>query len=477
MRIARLLRLIFAALIAGGGLCLAGPAAFAQGRVALVLGNSAYAHGGRLANPPNDAAAVATSLRQVGFEVFTQGDLGKVQLEAALKSFTRAAAGADIAVVYYAGHGIEKGGTNYLIPVDATLAADSDIDFEAVPLDLVMHAVAGASRLKVVILDACRNNPFRDTMRRSSGTRGIGQGLAKPPDPEEGDMLVAYAAEAGSTAEDGTGGNSPFAAALARHLPDPDVDIRIMFGRIRDDVRTATQRRQEPAVYESLGGEQFFMKTAVPAGGAILTAGPPAFAPAPDARALDLAFWQSVQASDDRAQLQAYLDQYPKGTFAAAARAKIAALDATPPPAPPLQRARRPLVSAASEGRAAEVAPAGSAAAGFDGRWDVVQTCPRSTDGAAPFVNGLSAVVVRGQLHAERGTPGQPGWVTLDGMIGPDGEANLQARGLTGPQIYSINHTPPGQPYRHPVTAHFGPERGAGRWLAQRVCEFTFTRR
>src|SRR5579859_6162600 len=331
--IARLVHPVLIALaICLTGALVAAPAS-AETRVALVIGNSAYAHGGRLNNPANDAAAVAQSLRKVGFTVVLQTDLGKVELEAALKSFTRATAGADIALVYFAGHGVEKGGTNYLIPVDATLASDADIDFEAVPLDLVMHAVGGATKLKIVILDACRNNPFRDAMRRSAGTRGIGQGLAKPPDPEEGDMLVAYAAEAGSTAEDGAGANSPFATALARHLPDPGVDIRIMFGKIRDDVRTATGMRQEPAVYESLGGEQFFMApgATTPASetrGTVIAQNPAA---PPDAKTMDLTFWQSVRASNDPVQLKAYLDQYPNGAFAAVAKAKIAALQAPRP--------------------------------------------------------------------------------------------------------------------------------------------------
>src|SRR5580658_7203452 len=305
------------------GLLLAASPVHAETRVALVIGNSAYAHGGRLTNPANDSALVAQALRRVGFTVIARSDLGKEDLEAALKSFTRAAGGADIALVYYAGHGIEKGGTNYLLPVDASLAADTDIDFEAVPLDLVMHSVGGATRLKIVILDACRDNPFRDAMRRSAGTRGIGMGLAKPPDPEEGDMLVAYAAEAGSTAEDGAGADSPFATALARHIPDPGVDIRIMFGKIRDDVRKATNQRQEPAVYESLGGEQFFMVPGAPVPGQTVASGPAA---PPDARTMDLTFWQSVETSNDPGQLNAYLTQYPQGAFAALARAKIEAL-------------------------------------------------------------------------------------------------------------------------------------------------------
>jgi hypothetical protein len=495
MRIARLVHpAVFALALCLGSFLAAAPAS-AESRVALVIGNSAYAHGGRLTNPANDATAVAQSLRKVGFTVVLQTDLGKNDLEAALKSFTRASAGADIALVYFAGHGVEKGGTNYLIPVDATLASDADIDFEAVPLDLVMHAVSGATKLKIVVLDACRNNPFRDAMRRSAGTRGIGQGLAKPPDPEEGDMLVAYAAEAGSTAEDGTGANSPFATALARHLGDPGVDIRIMFGRIRDDVRAATGMRQEPAVYESLGGEQFFMAP----GGAESKGTRAAQNPAapPDAKTMDLTFWQSVAGSNDPAQLKAYLDQYPNGAFVALAKAKITALQAGPPGARARFAARSqavgPQAAAEPAGQAgAGVArPAGAApmaqgqmgqgpmgggrASRFDGPWRVAQTCPNPEDPAHPFAPlGFTVHVHSGRVHGSRGVAEQPGWLALDGIIEPDGAATLAAQGVTGRA--SLNGMPAGSPYSNVLSAHFTETGGEGHWLAKRTCQFTFTR-
>jgi uncharacterized caspase-like protein len=434
----------------------------ADTRVALVIGNSAYMHGGRLTNPANDAALVAQSLRKVGFNVTARSDLGKTDLEAALKSFTRAAAGADIALVYYAGHGIEKGGVNYLVPVDATLAADSDVDFEAVPLDLVMHSVGGATRLKIVILDACRNNPFRETMRRTSGTRGIGQGLAKPPDPEEGDMLVAYAAQAGATAEDGSGANSPFAESLARHIPDQGVDIRLMFGKIRDDVRAATHRRQEPTVYESLGGEQFVMAPGAGKAMAVATASAP-----PDARTVDLTFWQSVEGSGEVAQYNAYLNQFPSGAFAALAREKIEALSRQP--------AAPPGGSAPVENRPAsrDIATGPTT---FDGRWVVVQTCPASQDGAAGYSFQFPAEVRNAHLTGERGEADHPGWVSLDGVIQADGSAQLEAHGRTGMAQYAIGHVGSGVEFRRLVSAHFDGDKGAGQWVANRICQFAFNR-
>jgi uncharacterized caspase-like protein len=501
VRNARLVHsIVFALAVWLGGIVAAGPAS-AESRVALVIGNSAYAHGGRLTNPANDATQVAQSLRKVGFNVVLQTDLGKNDLEAALKSFTRASAGADIALVYYAGHGIEHGGTNYLIPIDATLASDADIDFEAVPLDLVMHSVVGATKLKIVILDACRNNPFRDAMRRTAGTRGIGQGLAKPPDPEEGDMLVAYAAEAGSTAEDGTGANSPFATALARHLPDPDVDIRIMFGRIRDDVRTATGMRQEPAVYESLGGEQFDMATATPEAPAAKTAGAKTRgtvvaqnAAPPDPKMMDLTYWQSVQGSNDPAQLKSYLEQYPNGAFAALAKDKIAALQAPATSTQPRRMARSqpigvqtadatavPTAQAgtgqapAGQGALREGPPRGGRAGRFDGPWRVSQTCPNPQDPAHPFAPlGFTVHVHGGRVHGSRGVADQPGWLALDGIIEADGAATLAARGVTGRA--ALNGMPAGSPFSNVMTAHFTETGGEGHWAAKRACQFSFAR-
>jgi uncharacterized caspase-like protein len=168
---------------------------------------------------------------------------------------------ADVAIVFYAGHGFEMNGTNYLVPTDAKLERDFDVEDETVPLDRFLAAVEPAKRLRLVILDACRDNPFVKKMRRSVATRAVAQGLAKM-DVTSTDTLIAFAAKAGSVATDGEGPHSPFTAALLKHLPTPGLDVRILFGRVRDDVFTSTARRQEPFVYGSLGGSDV---TLVPA--------------------------------------------------------------------------------------------------------------------------------------------------------------------------------------------------------------------
>jgi hypothetical protein len=231
--------------------------ALAERRVALVIGNGAYQNVPQLPNPAKDAALIGKALQRAGFTVTLQNDLDHDGLIKALRAFGRAADGADWAVLYYAGHGIEMGGINYLIPVDAKLETDRDVGFEAVPVDQVMSAIEGAHSLRMVILDACRNNPFLAGMEKSAGTgRDIGRGLALV-EPEQA-TLVAYSAKAGTIASDGEGANSPFAAALATHLVEPGVEVDKVFRLVRDDVLDATGRKQEPFVYGSLPGRQSF---------------------------------------------------------------------------------------------------------------------------------------------------------------------------------------------------------------------------
>src|SRR5213075_1406954 len=169
----------------------------------------------------------------------------------------------DVAVVYYAGHGIELDGTNYLIPVDATLETDTDVLDETLSLDRVLVAVEPAKQLRLVILDACRDNPFAKTMKRTIASRAVGRGLAKV-EPTSPNTMIAFAAKAGSTASDGDSRNSPFAAALLEHLPKPGLDLRRAFGFVRDDVLKNTGNKQEPYVYGSLGGNDLPLVAAKP---------------------------------------------------------------------------------------------------------------------------------------------------------------------------------------------------------------------
>jgi uncharacterized caspase-like protein len=208
----------------------------------------------RLKNPANDASVVTAMLKSAGFDtVDSREDLSVVEMRRALREFGNKTRDADVAVIYYAGHGIEVDGTNYLIPVDATLETDTDVFDETFPLDRVLVAVEPAKQLRLVILDACRDNPFAKTMKRTTAARAIGRGLAKV-EPSSPNTVIAFAAKAGSTASDGDSKNSPFAAALVEHLPKPGLDLRRAFGFVRDDVLRTTKNAQEPFIYGSLGG-------------------------------------------------------------------------------------------------------------------------------------------------------------------------------------------------------------------------------
>lgn len=241
-------------------------------RVALVVGNAAYRNVDPLLNPHKDAKAVAESLRNVGFEVVTlANDQTREQMINALRTFANEAEKSDWAMVYYAGHGIEVGGVNYLVPVDATIAVDRDIQFEAVPLSQVLNATDAAKKIKLVVLDACRNNPFKprqtaapEVVATSMSTAGApittrsvnGRGLAEVK--VTGATLVVYAAKDGQVALDGEGGNSPFAVAVVQRLATPGVEINKLFRLVRDDVMEATAGRQEPYTYGSLPGKEDF---------------------------------------------------------------------------------------------------------------------------------------------------------------------------------------------------------------------------
>lgn len=229
-------------------------------RVALVIGNSAYESVARLNNPQRDAAAVAAALRGVGFQSVTvANDLTRERLVAALIAFSRETDNADWGVVYFAGHGLEVGGVNYLIPIDARLRSDRDIELEGVSLTQVLGAVERARKLRLVLLDACRDNPFASQMRRTLGTRSVGRGLASV-EPEAG-TLVVYAAKHGETALDGDGANSPFATALVKNLRTPGIEVRRLFDFVRDEVLEVTNRRQQPYSYGSLPGREDYYFT------------------------------------------------------------------------------------------------------------------------------------------------------------------------------------------------------------------------
>lgn len=227
-------------------------------RVALVIGNGAYKNAHALPNPPRDSKLIASVLRDLGFQsVVDTKDLTRDKFFQTLKAFAEEAEKADWAVVYYAGHGFEIGGVNYLVPVDAKLTADKDAETEAVALEQVIAAVGAARKVRLVVLDACRDNPFAPAMQRTLSLKLVDRGFSNI-EPGAGFMVV-YAAKHGETAMDGDGSaNSPFATALAREIKQPRIEIRKLFDIIRDDVWAATRHGQQPFTYGSPPGREDF---------------------------------------------------------------------------------------------------------------------------------------------------------------------------------------------------------------------------
>ena len=288
----------------------------ADKRVALVVGVSAYQHAPTLPNPARDARAMATMFQKSGFDVVSVlYDAGNLDLKRAIRQFEDSASGADIAVIYFAGHGIEIHGVNYLVPADAKLASDRDADDEAITLDRMLASLEGAKRLRLVILDACRDDPFVRKMQqqRSAALRGIYSGLATV-EPTTSDTLIAYAAKSGAAADDGQTDHSPFTAALLNNLFVPGLDVRLAFGRVRDEVLKKTANKQEPFVYGSLGGANISL------------------VPAPQQSAeADLQDERNdyirVEKIATKHAWQIFLAQYPKGFYANLAQENLAAID------------------------------------------------------------------------------------------------------------------------------------------------------
>jgi uncharacterized caspase-like protein len=244
--------LFLALLTVASVVALATPSLAAK-RAALLVGNAAYRIAGVLANPLNDVELVALALRRASFDVVeVKPNLGIAEFRQTLRRFQTEADGADMALMYFAGHGVEAKGANWLIPVDAELNLDRDLEYEAIRLDLALEAIAGAKR-RVLILDACRNNPFG--RKWQSSTRNLQRGLGSM---EVDDVLVLFAAAPGQTASDGPGRNSPFAEAVARRIAEPGLIVQLLGGRVRDDVLLVTGGTQRPFVSASIGGEPFY---------------------------------------------------------------------------------------------------------------------------------------------------------------------------------------------------------------------------
>jgi carboxyl-terminal processing protease len=340
------------------GLCLLGQAAIiapakAEPRVALVIGNSHYGGDiGTLPNPVNDAGLISQALQQAGFQVIKVTDADQKKMKRAIADFgdKLAAAGPTATgLFFYAGHGLQVQGINYLIPVGAEITKEADVDIEAVATDKVLDQMTFAgSRVNIVVLDACRNNPLARSFRSMS------RGLA-PINAAQG-TFVAYSTAPGSVAADGSGTDSPYSVALAKSLVQPGIGIEDAFRNVRTQVMDATGGKQVPWDSSSLTAPFYFK----PAAAQFTTAAQPAAAAAPVNTALEQTFWQSIQNSKQASDYQAYLAQFPNGTFAGLARSRLASLSEGAPrqqPVAPPSAIQAP-VSAPTKPAAVQATPA-----------------------------------------------------------------------------------------------------------------------
>ena len=302
-------------------------AARADKRVAFVVGNGAYKNVAQLPNPPIDAKAMAAVLRNVGFDVVEGTNLTRDTMTEKLLDFGKKAQGADVAVFFYAGHGIAISGTNYLLPVDADIKSEMDVKLgSAINIDLTLDQTMSDAKVKLVFLDACRDNPFAAKIKSNSATRSVSvqAGLAEMKSGEG--TLIAFATGPGQTALDGQEGtNSPFTRALIAHITTPGVEIQQAMTEVRAQVNEETNKGQLPWGHTNLIGSVYLNPVAAAAPGA--AASPAAVATTSGASDVELEFWRSVKESNKPEELNAYLTNYPNGQFKSLALARIASLE------------------------------------------------------------------------------------------------------------------------------------------------------
>ncbi|MBI5319664.1 caspase domain-containing protein [Bradyrhizobium sp.] len=333
------------------GIAFISSAANAGDRLALVIGNGAYSNAPRLANPANDAADIAQSLRSIGFEIVEGRDLDKRTMEQKIVEFGHKLDGANLALFFYAGHGLQVSGQNYLVPIDAKLQRAGDLSFETINVNQVLAQMEAEKRVNLVFLDACRDNPLARSFARTLGdtrSASVGRGLASIQSAVG--TMIAYATQPDNTALDGTGRNSPFTAALLKHVATPGLEVRSMMTRVRADVLAATRDRQLPWDHSSLIGEVVLAPAvataaAIPPQAAPSSAPPPATGPAtppapPQSSEAERA-WAITKDTTSRAVLQAFIKRHGKTIYGEMASARLKELEQQAPK-PQEQKAPEP---------------------------------------------------------------------------------------------------------------------------------------
>ena len=423
-------------------LCLSSFDAHADKRVALIIGNGAYKNVPMLTNPANDAADVAASLKQSGFDLIFETNLDQARMQDAIIRFAREARGADVALFYYSGHALQFAGVNYLVPVDAVLRDEVDLRRMA-RADEILADLQQAKNLRILVLDACRDNPFADDLRRTIGqgrSVNVGRGLAKMESPEG--TIVSYATQAGRTADDGDGRNSPYTTAFLHHILDRD-NITNVFQTISASVYEQTKGTQVPELSLSFFG-QFYLNgkpdMAPPANSAVPTADP-------CANAAD--HWRSTEATGTLAAFKDHVLRFPNCTFADLAKSRIEQLSK-------------------ADGAAASASP-------FDGVWLVREDCEKNPPWPAATLQ-YSLQIKTGNIHTQFGEEGKPGSSTFDGKVQADGSASIAVNGFIDAAKDPL-HRSSGTPFHYVMVLELRGGSGAGvRTETPRPCRSQFSK-
>jgi uncharacterized caspase-like protein len=385
--------------------------ALADKRVALVIGNGAYAHAPKLPNPAHDAQDVAAALKRSNFDVIFAADAGQTDMQEATIRFARSAASADVAVFYYSGHAMQFNGVNYLMPVDAKLDDEADLKRFA-RVDDILNDLEQAKNLRILVLDSCRDNPLTENLKQLIGvTRGasIHRGLVKMEAPLG--TIISFSTQAGQTADDGQGRNSPYTAAFLKHIEEHQ-EIGDIFREVSTDVYEASSRTQLPELSLSVVGK-FYLN-----GPVSVTIAPPAPSAAVNPCAEAESHWNAANSIGTVAAYEDHLSRFPNCAFSSLAKAKVDEL-------------KQKLALATPEAaRASTIARTKD----FDGKWDVTVKCTNAS-GALAYMRNLTATVTDGVLHGEDQANGRP-LLAIDGEIPAGGKAILNAHGFTGDSAF-----------------------------------------
>ena len=412
----------------------------ADKRVALVIGNGAYRNVPTLANPTSDAADVGAVLKRSGFDPLIATDLDQAAMQETVLRFAREARGADVALFYYSGHALQFAGVNYLVPVDAFVRDEVDLR-RLIRADEILADLQQAKNLRIFVLDACRDNPFADELRRNVGqgrSVTVSRGLAKMESPEG--TIISYATQAGRTADDGNGRNSPYTSAFLEHISDRD-NINTVFQTISAGVFQRTKGSQVPELSLSFFGEFYLngkpetaaLSPAVPQGDPCADAGD---------------HWRSAEALGTLAAFKDHLVRFPTCTFADLAKSRMAALT-----------------------KSAEDVKRTTA---FDGTWIGKETC----ESRPPFAEGYYQYALRvknGVLQATFGSEGKPGSANYDGMIETDGSASIAVKGIIGEN--DPLRRPAGSSYQYKIALALQDSSGTGiRTETARPCRMELSK-